>query len=198
MVSASYCFAGRVSTAPPKHTPSIISLEPLICLWEAFVNAGSPHPPKEKYFTFRTTTPWQSEMFSLSWFSCITRRKPGLPFTYLQTWSPGWTGMLRTSKQHGISTGRGLSSTSWLLAPPKRQRSHTFCSMVAEKLLRDGLPWRTKQTRIWRMMQTQCSRPLPIVLRKARVTGRPGMNIYQTSNRPNTRPQLNWTSTSRT
>ena len=34
-------------------------------------------------------------------------------------------------------------------------------------------------------------RPLPTALRKAPVTGRPGMSICQTSSRPRTKPQLN-------
>ena len=33
---------------------------------------------------------------------------------------------------------------------------------------------------------------------KALVTGKPGINTLQTSNRPNTRPRLSWTYTSRT
>ena len=42
-------FTGRHTTVPPKGTPSVRSLEPLICLWEVLVIAGPPHPPKEKY-----------------------------------------------------------------------------------------------------------------------------------------------------
>ena len=63
MVSASSCFARRNGTVPPKYTQSIISIEPLICLWEALLLqdchilpkrsvllSGLQHPPKVKYF----------------------------------------------------------------------------------------------------------------------------------------------------
>ena len=40
------------------------------------------------------------------------------------------------------------------------------------------------------MMQTQYSRPLRTASRRAPVTGKPGMNISQTSSRPSTRPRL--------
>ena len=41
------------------------------------------------------------------------------------------------------------------------------------------------------MMQTPCLRPLPIALRKAPVTGRPGMSTCLTSSRTRTKPWLN-------
>ena len=57
LVSASSRFTRRNYTVPLKYTPSVNSLEPIICPWEVLVIAGPSHPPKEKYFTFRTTTP---------------------------------------------------------------------------------------------------------------------------------------------
>ena len=48
----------------------------------SIVIAGPPQPPKEKYFTFGTTTLSQSEIFSRSWFSCTMRNQPGWQYIY--------------------------------------------------------------------------------------------------------------------
>ena len=62
MVSDCSHFARRNSTVPPKYTPSVISIELLICPWEALLLQdchtlpkrnilllGLQHPPKVKY-----------------------------------------------------------------------------------------------------------------------------------------------------
>ena len=59
-------FTGWYSTVPPKSVLSVISFKPFNCPQQAFLISGLLHLPKEKYFTFRTTTPSKSEIFSHS------------------------------------------------------------------------------------------------------------------------------------
>ena len=189
MVLAFCHLTGRNSTVPPKSIPSITSSEPIICPWEALLLQDHNTLPKRNiHLQDHDTLPKWTILSQLIWpyFKEASRMAIHIPSDMIprMDWNTEdkqtvWVFYRKRLEQYFIIAGT-----------PVRPRWHIFSSMVARRLQKDGLPWRTR----WKgtkMMQILSSRPLPIASRNAPVTGRPGMNTSLTSSSQSIKPWLN-------